>query len=161
MTWLAAAVEDVGKSTSLEDGDGVATAFCALIVDWTSSRVGVLALSSGEIVDESDIALVEGCRSFEGFPPMLNSLDKVSAGCKTAASWFSLIELPLETSANVVTGVAPLPASESSDTAFVDTVDGRVAEVDGNWLGVLVRRSAARSVAAGMVEEVAAKVEVS
>lgn len=98
----AAAVEEVSKATSEEDGtwfwveedDGLAATFGTLNVDWTLEMVGLLAPSLGDGVDENDGALVEDCRSFGGFPTRLNNLDKVSAGCTTAEPWFSVFILP-------------------------------------------------------------------
>lgn len=103
---------------------------------------------------------------------MLNNLDIVSAGCTTAASWFSAFKFPPKTSADVLTGVVPLEASEGSATAVVDRVDGRVADVDRTWFGVFTARASApvllldatsgiNAVATGSVEEVAAKAKVS
>ena len=128
----------------------------------------MLALSLSEGVDESDGALVEGCGMVERFPPMLNNRDKVSAGCTTAASFVSLLIIPLETSADVLIRSAPLPVSECSDTAVVGRVDGRVTEVDRTMLiartfvaGLMLdATSGVAGIAAGIVEEVAAKAEV-
>lgn len=143
-----------------------------LAVDWTSEIVDVLALSLGDGVDENDSTSVEDCRSLGGFPPMLNNLDKVSAGCTAAASWVWLFNFPPSTSADVLTEVAPLPTSECSDGLVVDEVDGRVADVDRTWLSASTVRASVvgllldatlgvNGVAIDFVEEVTTKAEVS
>lgn len=126
----------------------------------------------GEGVEEDEGALVESCRSSGGLPPMLNNLDKVSAGCTLAASLLSPLKLPPKTSDDVLIGVMLIAASEWSGAAVVGRVDSRVADVDRTGLGVLtVRVSAAgllldptsgvNGLAAGVVEEVTAKAKVS
>ena len=132
--------------------------FGVLVVDGMSDIVDKLVLDGDDNVDENDCALVEACRSFEGFPARLNMVDKVSAGCATAAS--------------ELFGVASLPASESSDPAAVDTVVGGVDDVISTWPSALVARtfaagllvdttSGVNGVAVGNGEEVAANTEVS
>ena len=124
----------------------------------TSETADKLALNVGDDVDDNDCALVEDCRSFEGLPARLNNLDKVSAGCTTAAS--------------VLVGIASLPASECFDPAAADRAVGRVADVVRTWLSALVVKasvaevlldatSGVNAVAAGAVEEVGAASEVS
>lgn len=132
----------------------------------------MLALISGDRVDESDGPLLDDCGSFGGFPITLKSLDKVAAGCRTAAAWLSLFEIPPLTSADVLTEFVPLPTSERRGMAVVDGINKRTIDVDGIWPGVFMVRvfmegllldatSGVGSAAAATVEEVAAKAEVS
>ena len=142
------------RGTSKVDG----VWFGVLVVDGMPDIVDKLMLDGDDNVDENDCALAEICRSFEGFPARSNILDKVSAGCTTAAS--------------VLVGVASLPASESSDPAAVDSVIGGFDDVISTWPSAFVARtfaaglllestSGVNGVAVGTVEEVATRAEVS
>ena len=161
MTWLAPVVAVVISATprfTIEDDEDVAAAFRLLAVEETSGTADKLALNVGDDVDENDCALVEDCRSVEGFPARLNNLDKVSAGCTTAAS--------------VLGGIASLAASECFDPAAADKAVGRFADVVRTWLSALVVKasvvgllldatSGVNGVAAGAVGEVGAASEFS
>ncbi len=127
------------------------------VVTGTSETVDKLALGSGDDADENVWALVEGCNPFWGVPARLNNLENVSVGCTTAAS--------------VLAEVAPLPVSDCFVTAATAIAVGTSADVDRTMLSVLPARTSAvgllldassgvDGVAVGIIEEVAATIEV-
>ena len=141
-----------------EDDDDVVAAVRMLVVDDIWEVADELPLNSGDDVDESDCASVEGCRSLEGLPATLKNLDAVSAGCMKAAT--------------VLVGITSLSAPDIVDSAAVGKVVGRDADISRPWLDALVvGRSVAgllldttfgiKGVAVSTVEEVVEEKEIS